>query len=153
MRISYQTYFFCMAVTASLRSTCPRRAVGCVLVESQNTVVSTGYNGSPSGLKHCEPCVMVDGRCINTVHAEANAVIQARGLIADVAYCTDQPCINCYKTLISHNPKILIYYLREYNDHARNVFVEEHGLNNLFQMSADFIAQLKEYTPWFAESI
>lgn len=42
-----------MVDTVATRSTCPRRSVGCVLVNSNNRVVSTGYNGTPPGFPHC----------------------------------------------------------------------------------------------------
>lgn len=55
--------------------TCNRAKVGCLIVKN-GRVICTGYNGSPPGEPHCEDvgCDMVDGHCVRTVHAEANAI-------------------------------------------------------------------------------
>jgi len=93
-----------IAQQAATRSTCPRKHVGAVIVRDR-TVLSTGYNGSIRGLPHCEDigCVMEDGHCITTVHAEANAILQAakNGVSVDGAeiYTTASPCWNCFKLI------------------------------------------------------
>ena len=93
-----------IAEQAATRSTCPRKHVGAVIVRDR-TVLSTGYNGSVRGLPHCEDvgCVMEDGHCITTVHAEANAILQAakNGVSIDGAeiYTTASPCWNCFKLI------------------------------------------------------
>src|ERR1051326_2198488 len=82
-----------------------RRAGGDALDVRDRTVLSTGYNGSIRGLPHCEDvgCVMEDGHCITTVHAEANAILQAakNGVSIDGAeiYTTASPCWNCFKLI------------------------------------------------------
>jgi dCMP deaminase len=55
--------------------TCNRAKVGCVIAK-EGRIISTGYNGSPPGEPHCIDigCIMVDGHCIATTHAEANAI-------------------------------------------------------------------------------
>ena len=67
-----------IARQVATRSTCPRKHVGAVIVRDR-TILSTGYNGSIRGLPHCSDvgCLMEDGHCVATVHAEANAIIQA----------------------------------------------------------------------------
>src|SRR5712692_10370156 len=77
MRAGWNEYFMGIAHQAATRSTCPRKHVGAVIVRDR-TVLSTGYNGSIRGLPHCEEvgCVMEDGHCVTTVHAEANAILQ-----------------------------------------------------------------------------
>ena len=93
-----------IAHQAATRSTCPRKHVGAVIVRDR-TVLSTGYNGSMRGLPHCEDagCVMEDGHCVTTVHAEANAILQAakNGVAVDGAelYTTASPCWNCFKLI------------------------------------------------------
>ena len=52
-RLSNDEYFLEIANTVSQRGTCARRKVGCVLVDSANHIVATGYNGVPSGFIHC----------------------------------------------------------------------------------------------------
>ena len=60
------------------RSTCDRKHVGAVIVRDKS-ILATGYNGSIRGLPHCddEGHLMEDGHCVRTVHAEANAIVQA----------------------------------------------------------------------------
>ena len=77
-RVDWPTYFMNIAKEVSTRSTCDRKHVGAVIVRDK-TILSTGYNGSIKGLQHCDEIghEMVDGHCIRTTHAEANAIVQA----------------------------------------------------------------------------
>ena len=106
MRASWDSYFLDLAAKVATRATCPRKAVGCVLVKDRR-IVATGYNGSPSGMPHCDDvgCHLMDkgGRqsCVRTVHAEANALLQAgRKAVGSTAYLTIPPCLECAKLLI-----------------------------------------------------
>ena len=78
------------------RSTCDRKHVGAVIVRDK-MILTTGYNGSIRGLGHCddEGHLMEDGHCVRTVHAEANAIVQAacNGVRVDGAdiYVTASP--------------------------------------------------------------
>ena len=93
-----------IAQVVATRSTCPRKYVGAVLVRNR-TILSTGYNGSIRGMPHCSDVghMMEDGHCVATIHAEANAIIQAarNGVMIDGAtnYVTASPCWNCFKQL------------------------------------------------------
>lgn len=86
------------------RSTCPRKSVGAVIVRDK-TILSTGYNGSVRGLPHCDDsgCMMEDGHCVRTIHAEVNAIIQAAkngtGIQGACIYITASPCWNCFKCI------------------------------------------------------
>ncbi len=77
-RPNWDTYFLNIAKEVATRSTCPRASVGAVIVKN-NHILSTGYNGAPSGEPHCTDigCLMVNGHCERTIHAETNAVVQA----------------------------------------------------------------------------
>ena len=97
------------------RSTCDRAMVGCVLVNRDHRIVSTGYNGSVSGNPHCDDVghTMRDGHCIATIHAEMNAIlycakegIPTKGTIC---YVTHFPCLNCTKALIQAGICEIIY--------------------------------------------
>ena len=120
MRAGWNEYFMGIAHQAATRSTCPRKHVGAVIVRDR-TVLSTGYNGSLRGLPHCEDsgCVMEDGHCITTVHAEANAILQAakNGVAIDGGemYTTASPCWNCFK-LIANAGIRKIFYGEFYRD-------------------------------------
>ena len=123
-------YYFELAKACSRRSTCLRRRVGAVIVDSYGTIVSTGYNGAPAGIEDCH----MRGECwrdehdiphgehyekCHSVHAEANALLQAgkaaRGcemyIYSETAdgVVTNYPCIMCTRMLI--NSGILAVYV------------------------------------------
>src|SRR6478752_7299854 len=77
-RGSWDVYFMRIARDVATRATCDRKLVGAVIVRDKN-ILATGYNGSIRGLGHCddEGHMMEEGHCVRTIHAEANAVIQA----------------------------------------------------------------------------
>lgn len=127
-RLSHDAYFMALARMASSRSTCPRRSVGAVLIREKR-VISTGYNGSPPGFRQCDVdgCLMVEGHCINTVHAEQNALLRSREQ-GDTIYCTDAPCLMCLKSCLSHNSGMKIVYWRDYRDDLRDAFLAHHGI-------------------------
>ena len=121
-RPSNDEYFMEMAELVSSRSTCLGRRVGAVIVKEKR-VLSTGYNGSPKGTKHCEElgCIRVKmnvpsgtrHELCRGVHAEQNAVTQAAyfGVSVDGAtiYTTTYPCSMCAKILINAGIKEIVY--------------------------------------------
>jgi len=114
MRPDWDSYFLKIASAVSERSTCDRAFVGCVLV-LEKRILTTGFNGSPAGLPHCDEDghLMVEGHCVRTIHAETNAIIQAalHGVSTRGATCyvTHFPCINCTKVLINAGITRLVY--------------------------------------------
>jgi dCMP deaminase len=119
-RVGWHTYFMNIARQAATRSTCDRKHVGAVIVRDK-TILSTGYNGSIRGLPHCDDVghIMDGGHCVATVHAEANAIIQAakNGVRIEGAelYTTASPCWSCFK-LIANAGIRRIYYGEFYRD-------------------------------------
>ena len=119
-RVGWHTYFMNIARQAATRSTCDRKHVGCVIVRDK-TILSTGYNGSVRGMPHCDDVghVMENDHCVATVHAEANAIIQAakNGVRIEGAelYTTASPCWSCFK-LIANAGIRTIYYGEFYRD-------------------------------------
>src|SRR6476660_7771632 len=103
-RVPWDQYFMNIAQVVASRSTCPRKRVGAVIVRDR-TILSTGYNGSIRGLPHCDEvgCVIEDDHCVSTVHAEANAIIQAArngvGIAGAELYTTASPCWPCFKLI------------------------------------------------------
>ena len=103
-----------IAHQAATRSTCDRKNVGAVIVRDR-TILSTGYNGSIRGMPHCDEVghLMEDGHCIATVHAEANAIIQAakNGVRIEDAeiYTTASPCWNCFKLIANAGVRTVFY--------------------------------------------
>ncbi|MGD8741193.1 MAG: hypothetical protein PVG34_12835, partial [Desulfobacterales bacterium] len=51
-RPSWEDYFMDIAMLVARRSTCLRRAVGAIIVKDKR-ILSTGYNGAPTGVRHC----------------------------------------------------------------------------------------------------
>lgn len=142
-------YLMNLARMAATRATCPKRSVGAVLADS-GRVVSTGYNGAPPGMDHCGHalCSKREGKCINTIHAEVNAVIQAKGSFAQTMYCTDQPCLGCTKVLLAFTPAIQVYYVRPSSDQDRDDFLKDHGIEGQFvQLSNETIEEMLSFLP------
>lgn len=118
MRPDWDHYFHELARVVASRGTCPRLAVGCVLVRD-NRIVATGYNGAVSGAAHCVDtgCLIENEHCRRAVHAEANALVQAarHGLsVKDtVAYVTHRPCSYC-AMLLENAGVVEVKYAEEY---------------------------------------
>lgn len=114
MRNDWDHYFMDIAKVAATRATCDRKHVGAVLVRDR-TILSTGYNGSPKGMPHCDDVghMMEHGHCVRTAHAEANAIIQAakNGTSTDGAtiYTTASPCWPCMKLIINAGIKRIVF--------------------------------------------
>ena len=125
-RVGWHTYFMNIARQAATRSTCDRRHVGAVIVRDK-TILSTGYNGSIRGMPHCDDVghMMEGGHCVATVHAEANAIIQAakNGVRIEGAelYTTASPCWPCFKLIV--NAGILRVYYGEFYRDPRSIEV------------------------------
>ena len=119
-RASWDEYFMSIAQVVATRSTCPRKYVGSVIVRNR-TILSTGYNGSIRGMPHCSDVghMMEDNHCVATIHAEANAIIQAAKngvrIEGSEIYTTASPCWSCFK-LIANAGLRTIYYGEFYRD-------------------------------------
>jgi dCMP deaminase len=113
-RASWDEYFMAIAQQVATRATCDRKHVGAVIVRDR-TILSTGYNGSIRGLEHCDVVghMMEGGHCVRTIHAEANAIIQAakNGVAisdADI-YITASPCWICFKMIANAGIRRIIF--------------------------------------------
>lgn len=111
-RISWDKYYMEIAHAASKRSTCPRLSVGAVIVKD-NKIVGTGFNGSIHGEDHCDECgcLVVNGHCIRTIHAEVNSILQCNrdDIKGSTIYVTHSPCIDCFKLIYQANISKIIY--------------------------------------------
>ncbi len=113
-RVSWDEYFMAIATQVATRATCDRKHVGAVIVRDR-TILSTGYNGSIRGLSHCDEVghMMEAGHCVRTIHAEANAIIQAakNGVAINGAdiYITASPCWPCFKMIANAGIKRIIF--------------------------------------------
>jgi dCMP deaminase len=136
-RPGWDEYFLEIAALVSKRSTCLRRRVGALVVKDRR-ILATGYNGTPSGIKHCaevgclrEKMNIPSGErheLCRGLHAEQNVLLQASlhgvSLKGSVMYVTNQPCLICAKMIINagitevvvsgHYPdKMALEFLRE----------------------------------------
>lgn len=109
-------YFLEVARVVATRATCDRAHIGTVLVKDKY-IISSGYNGAPHGLSHCDQVghLMENGHCVRTTHAEQNAIIQAAvhgsSTKGATLYSTHSPCKICAKIIL--------------NAHIRRVVVSE----------------------------
>ena len=113
-RASWDEYFMAIAREVATRSTCDRKHVGAVIVRDK-MILTTGYNGSIRGLPHCddEGHLMEDGHCVRTVHAEANAIVQAArsGVRLDAGdiYVSASPCFGCFKLIANAGLRRIVF--------------------------------------------
>ncbi|HKA86589.1 MAG TPA: cytidine/deoxycytidylate deaminase family protein [Haliangiales bacterium] len=113
-RVPWDVYFMNIAQVVASRSTCQRKYVGAVIVRDK-TILSTGYNGSIRGMPHCTEVghMMENDHCVATIHAEANAIIQAakNGVMIDGAtiYVTASPCWSCFKMIANGGIRRICY--------------------------------------------
>lgn len=136
-RPSWDQYFIDIAKLVATRSTCHRREVGAIIVKNKR-ILATGYNGAPSGLKHC-----LETNCLRdklkipsgqrqelcrAIHAEQNAILQAVVHHVDIkdsiVYATNQPCISCAKMLINAGVKEIVMADSYPDPLARKMFKE-----------------------------
>lgn len=105
-RPAIDNYFIDIARVVATRATCDRAHIGAVLVKDKY-MISTGYNGAPRGLGHCDDLghLMENGHCVRTTHAEQNAIIQAAVHGSSTAgatlYSTHSPCKICTKIILN----------------------------------------------------
>ena len=135
MRLSRDEWALKLALLTAQRTTCCRRAVGCVLLNARGHVLSTGYNGVAAGLPHCNEVTgrdtWIDGSPVSifanacsgaaapsgtnldgcqAIHAEQNALLQCRDMYAiHTAYMTASPCITCCKLLLNTSCQRIVY--------------------------------------------
>lgn len=140
-RPSWEEYFMSIAQLVAQRSTCLRRQVGAVMVKHKN-VLATGYNGTPTGITHCEVtgCLREQlsipsgerHELCRGLHAEQNVIVQAakHGINIDGAtlFCTNAPCIICAKMIINSGIKEIVY-LDGYPDILSKEILEESGID------------------------
>ncbi|MBP9020067.1 MAG: cytidine/deoxycytidylate deaminase family protein [Syntrophobacterales bacterium] len=139
-RPTWDEYFMDIVRLVSRRSTCLRRSVGAILVKDKR-ILATGYNGAPSGLRHC-----VEVGCLREkmnissgerhelcrgLHAEQNAIIQSAlhgvSLKDATLYSTNHPCVICAKMII--NAGIArVYYAEGYRDRMAEEMLLEAGV-------------------------
>ena len=139
-RPSWDEYFVRIAFDVAERSTCLRRKVGAILVKDRR-ILATGYNGAPSGLRHCDElgCIREQKNIpsgerhelCRGLHAEMNAFLQAavHGVSTQGAdlYTTTYPCSLCAKMIINAGVKRVVE-AGDYPDDLARELLREAGL-------------------------
>lgn len=142
-------YYMKIAMAVREKANCTGRKVGAVIVK-ENRIISTGYNGTPEGLKNCE-----DGGCVRCrdkksfqtsvgydvcvcVHAEENAIVSAGRFGAAVEgatiYSTLRPCFGCSR--LSAQAKIVqIRYLHDWTHPLEELDGQYRLIQGLFKIS------------------
>lgn len=120
-RPTWDEYFISIAKLVSTRSTCLRRKVGAVIVKDKK-ILTTGYNGAPSNIRHCEETGCLREKLkvpsgerhelCRGLHSEQNALLQAalHGVsVKDaILYSTTHPCVICAKMVINAGIKEVV---------------------------------------------
>jgi dCMP deaminase len=161
-RPSWDDYFMSIAKIVATRSTCDRLRAGAVLVKNRR-IISTGYNGAPPGLPHCDGesgHLMEEGHCIRTVHAEENCILQAAAMGSistngSILYATYSPCYHCFKKLAVGGVQRIVagkvYRSNDIADWCREANIEfslyEPSIDWLKQMAHIFTAPIEEREP------
>lgn len=136
-RPSWDEYFISIANDVRNRSTCLRRRVGAIVVKDRR-ILATGYNGAPSGFKHCSEtgCVRAEEEVpagerhelCRGIHAEQNAIVQAAAFGVSIRnstlYCTHFPCALCAKMIINAGIRRLVV-ARDYPDDLSKSLLRE----------------------------
>lgn len=140
-RPGWDEYFMRIAQVVALRSNCSRRQVAAVIVRDRR-IISTGYNGTPRGIKNCHEggCP----RCSSDVpsgtgldeclccHGEENAIVQAayHGIAVKGAtlYTTFSPCLLCAKMIINAGIVEVVYRERYSIDETSRRILNEAGI-------------------------
>ena len=139
-RPSLDEVWMSIAYVMSARSTCARRMVGAVIVDNNNYILSTGYNGQPSGFDHCidKPCPGTSCKSghglelCEALHAEQNAIARLKEPFnAKAIYCTTAPCIACTKLILATSIEN-VYASEDYVGSGSELFKKAKGHGFIF---------------------
>jgi|PlaIllAssembly_1097288.scaffolds.fasta_scaffold29684_3 dCMP deaminase len=174
-RPSADKYFMEMVDLVSKRTTCLRRSVGAVLVKDGH-IISTGYNGAPRGMKHCDEVGCIRQKLnvpsgerhelCRAVHAEQNAIVQAayHGISTkdSTMYVSLHPCVQCVKILINAGVKEVVFESDNYNDDLSKEMLKESGvvsrqfppppIGGWVKMSGGFSLNTSGYSGYFGRA-
>ncbi len=119
--ISWDEYFMGVALLAARRSKDPNTQVGACIVDSNNVILTTGYNGFPQGCSDDEFPWNREGEVTKypfVVHAELNAILNASGksLRGSKLYVALFPCNECAKAIIQAGVREVVYLSDKYAD-------------------------------------
>jgi dCMP deaminase len=159
VRPTWDDYYMNIAWDVSIRSNCSRRPVGALIVVARS-IVSTGYNGTPFGVKNCNEggCPRCASNALRhqgyetclCVHAEQNAILLAarHGTATDLSslYVTLRPCFGCLKEVIQAGIREIVYdqpfnYIDEMEETYQRLLIEagvvmrQHPYSTMYPLS------------------
>lgn len=112
-RIGRDELFVEITNLVAQRSTCWRKQVGAIVVKDRR-IITTAYNGPPSGFPHCTKETCKGKNCDISIHAEMNAIAFAAksgvSIEGSTMYCTMSPCINCAKVILNSGIVRVVYF-------------------------------------------
>lgn len=120
--LSWDDTFMMMSDLMSQRSKDPSTQIGAVIVDDNNVILGTGYNGWPRGIKQDDLPWGREGDDLETkypyvVHGEVNAIYNSyNNLKGSRIYCNLFPCNECAKAIIQNGIKEIIYESDKYHD-------------------------------------
>lgn len=157
-RPNLDDYFLMIAEVVKTRSTCLRRAVGCVLVNDRHHILATGYNGVAAGRPHCNEEKMLASEhgylhpnacagalaasgtqldACQAIHAEQNALLQCRHVYEIfTVYCTTEPCVSCTKLLLGTTARRVVF-VEPYSQESRALWLASRGPDNWLMRPQD----------------
>lgn len=152
-RVDKDHYFMNIAIEVARRSTCTRRQIGAIVVSDVGEIKSSGYNGNPRGIPHCDDlgCIrdklgIPSGTRLETctaVHAEQNALIQAgtnsRG---STLYSTIVPCPICARIILNAQIQRVVY-IGDYSDLTGLELLKQGGVQLTKLEKKDFADKIK----------
>lgn len=160
LRPSWDSYFMSLATLASHRSNCMKRRVGCVVVSHNRRVISTGYNGTPTGIRNCSDggCPRCNsglgsGHALATclcIHAEENALLEAgRDRLREgaVLYCDTCPCLTCSIKIAQVGVSEVVYALGYSMDGETAAVFREAGVRLRQFVPVSFIFCVPLFSP------
>ena len=120
--ITWDEYFMGVALLAAERSKDPSTQVGACIIDNNNRIISTGYNGFPKGCSDDEFPWNRNADCGETkypfvVHAELNAILNAQGtsVVNSRLYVSLFPCNECAKAIIQAGIREVVYLSNKYD--------------------------------------
>lgn len=112
-----------VAKVMAKQSTCLRKKVGCVITDPNGHILSTGYNGAPTGHDHCTTSTCVTKETCDAIHAEQNAIARLREpKEAWILYCTTRPCLACQKLISATAIQRVVYVEETDSPHFSNLY-------------------------------
>ena len=146
--ISWNEYFMGVAVLASKRSKDPNTQVGACIVDKNNIILSTGYNGLPYGCSDDEYTwerTGEDTKYKYVVHAALNAILNAQGKdLKNARIFVDLfPCNECAKAIIQCGIKEVIYLYDKYAD-SKETIASKKMLSSAGVKTTHFIPGVKK---------